>query len=462
MTKKINKPQDFVGKYINLNNTKLNGEFTLTDFHKLKECFRNLGFEFKGFRERNYPSYIRFCYKFYPPALCNAHDLKDEKEEVSIYDIKGMDKPTAKPKIKTTHTKPTSIQANNEMEEIRVNTPFFVPTEDVIDYPCKYTIDDLKTKKIAVHLPTKSDFDKAMKFFGQNGIRWYEGQHADNLSYKDILEDMYYWQTQQELHVFIYCKCLRYGSVNRDVPDGFVPVRGYTIITLDQLQTDDIILTFDESASISKKALEGLEPTAEEKLANRLRLSKEQIAEGMAKGQIVEIPNHDNNGMSFDFSDNPEIEEVIIKYQGKEKVITRDDFAKDIDVPSKYPKGSRMWMFKMLNKGKKIRLKSWEKDKFTQLPEEAHGMNHVLIDECGRLYADMYIPKDGWELYKEEPKKKTMTLGEAIEQNRNFKFKDDTYFLSWGQCKRKRGGRVSNLPWILDNLDEQVEIIIED
>lgn len=94
----------------------------------------------------------------------------------------------------------------------------------------KYTIEDLKTKKIAVHLPTQEEYNKAMVFLEKNGIVWSWGTNPteNNLweRYKEdfcIATGFQYPITKEENHKMGYDRRKFYKE------------EGYTIITLDQI-----------------------------------------------------------------------------------------------------------------------------------------------------------------------------------------------------------------------------------
>jgi hypothetical protein len=387
-TAKIDTKEKFKNKYIDLSNKELNGEVTEEVFNKLKECLAEIGFStyhmshyYFGHCDYQGSRNCRFVVECKDEKGCvdNINQIDfDHYKEVSIYDIKGMDKPTAKPKITVTNTKPTTIQANNETEEIRVNTPFFK----------KYTINDLKNNKIAVHLPTQEEWDRAMKFFEENSIPCCDGTCATSL---DPLSQT----PSEQVCVDITNEFNGFVHIEQDCCKYYKRV-GCTIITLDQL--------------------EGLEPTAEE---DKYWI---EYQEGVAKIRL-ELLN-----------------KIIIKYQGKEKVITRDDFEDEkkvfrdskgnvvltqeritINVPendlgyaegedwegmaeSLLTKGTRAWVLLALDRGEKVRHNTWDENEYIYLFDSASSGQ--LLGEDDNFPEEIYLYKDGWELYKE---KKTMT-----------------------------------------------------
>jgi len=90
--------------------------------------------------------------------------------------------------------------------------------------------------------------------------------------------------------------------------------------------------------------------------------------------------------------------------------------------------GSRLWAFKMLDEGKKVRHKSWGKGVyiFIKYTNCYFFKTYDLVSYTGELVG-FSLSKDGWEIYKdkEEPKK-TMTFSDLIMKDSNiFNICDD-------------------------------------
>jgi hypothetical protein len=210
--------------------------------------------------------------------------------------------------------------------------------------------------------------------------------------------------------------------------------------TLDDLEEE---LMQDPEFKKEYEKEEGLEPTAEE-----------EVVETNC-GNINIVGNSYNDDAKTCTVDLYGFKQVIIKYKGKEIVITRDDFAdyspdtsdclgytesikfRATYPESQYPEGSRMWAFEMLDKGKKVRLGYFAEDELLYLDGEEGDLCLEDIDgnPCD-FGAGVHFPKDGWELYEEEEKPKTMTIGEAMQNNRKFNFTDKEYDFTKNSTQR--------------------------
>jgi hypothetical protein len=127
---------------------------------------------------------------------------------------------------------------------------------------------------------------------------------------------------------------------------------------------------------------------------------------------------------------------------------------------SKYKKGSRMWAVEMaLEKGHKLQNKSsgWMYEYMFNHTRGDYSIECLAVRNIGGKTNSFFfdIPKDGWELYKEPGEIKTMTLREAIEQQKTFELDGTTY----GVEEYLELFVFDNITDTFKNLDKQVEII---
>jgi hypothetical protein len=308
----------------------------------------------------------------------------------------------------------------------------------------KYTLEDLKTKKIAVHLPTQEEWDRCMKWLEKHRVKWGSDNRATDVHFKP----------DSILHFVLIT--LENEIMTSD--EDYLKQVGYTIITLDQI--------------------EGLEPTAEEGLP-KIKNSSETIWFEYHEGITTIDLNSDT------------MNKVIIKYQGKEIVITREDFEGEIKLKCNdeaystsgrtffggkedlgYAKGSRAWALLALDRGEKIRHNTWDKDEYIYLFDSTNSSQ--LLCEDDNFPEELYFHKDGWELYEEKVKPKTMTFAKMLETEGNCKFKfvyeDDEINVCgiWerdcGEVLLKKEGEETvkmNLAYIAKLGRKEVEIIEE-
>lgn len=289
----------------------------------------------------------------------------------------------------------------------------------------KYTIEDLKTKKIAVNVKDWEEYLILLGFFVANRL---------NLSAGHFLNSRMLNDGRTDLCIYIDLQ----GEINSRAIEHCRPA-GFKVITLDQL--------------------EGLEPTAERYIVsvtkeeieydNKLqeRIAKEieeaDYSKPTAEEGLPEVKN--SNGKCF-FSyldgvaeislDFETVNTIKVKYQGKEKVITREDFEDRENKDSGYAEGSDMWAFKMVLEDKKVFNTKLPRYKYLGFTKDK-----ILLWRC--VYNDYSegigeVPEDGWKLYKEP--KQTMTLREAIEQGKTVIILDGKEYFK-------------------ENLDDIVEII---
>jgi hypothetical protein len=157
---------------------------------------------------------------------------------------------------------------------------------------------------------------------------------------------------------------------------------------------------------------------------------------------------------------NSEAEGEDGSFVGDKITITNDNFQSIKDfLENKYKEGSQGWAMKKALQGEKI---------------EGHG---VYQFEWGCLNEEGdFVDQDGtkrglypkvWKIWEKKPE--TMTLREAIEQNKKFKLFDEICQENYGMIvglKNKGNGEIlfndgPGIKEIINNLDTQVEIIQE-
>lgn len=278
---------------------------------------------------------------------------------------------------------------------------------NLIEAKPKYTIEDLKTKKIAVHLPTKEEFYKMLEFLKDKNVS------------SERLKGVYSIR-KERMCVQIAKYKNQYGYVEKVEYDSkeYYEEQGYTIITLDQILPEEYPDVKEQVWGMEHllTEMEGDKPTAED------TLEKTDVT-------LLGIEPLD---ITVTLSD--DYPKVTVKYQGKEKVITRDDFedlgyAKNIFNP---PVEEITKQYKMLSVGDQITIND-------------------IMQGLLKLRAECF----------DEPKK-TMTLREAMNTGKKVKFKDEILDFSepagtWFFCKRP----VKEYQQFLNNFDRIVEIIKE-
>jgi hypothetical protein len=366
-----------------------------------------------------------------------------------------------------------------------------------------YTLEEFKQGKLAIHCKDERAYNKLMQRLEKAGFKVYRGKPTEwnifdkhlketciNFENKDkTLEfcDKEYYKTRANKYTIIKpheINLIEEPKARITVTKNIAPTTMHAIqnetgeITIhtpffeteEQIQGGWTQEMIDEAKKNPQKY--GLEPTAE------LTIASNQV---FSDDVIVDLDHKQ-------FTDKTK---VIIKYQGKEIVITREDFEGEIKLKCNdeaystsgrtffggkedlgYAKGSRAWALLALDRGEKIRHNTWDKDEYIYLFDSTNSSQ--LLCEDDNFPEELYFHKDGWELYEEKVKPKTMTFAKMLETEGNCKFKfggeDDEINVCgiWerdcGEVLLKKEGEETvkmNLAYIAKLGRKEVEIIEE-